>query len=571
MTELAQPDSAQFTRSRKLLLISIICVFAAALLLTAAWQAWLHPDESYYIIGAAQMNETGNYLVPHTVLGDVRVNKPPLTYHFVVAGFALLGDSFLAARLFFVVSAAMVVGLTYALALAVGARGIGPAIASAALAGNFMFFKSGYTAIPDMPATLGLTAALLGFARMFGTANRPRWASYAAYGGLAFAVLAKGLLAVPLLLLAVGLRVWRSRGNGGSIDRNEALAIVLSALIGSSWYVWILLQAPDAFLAQFLGDQVTEKVGFGARLLFRGLATNALNLVFGFLPFLLMTATRRLSWPRLTVPSAPVLLLVAWLVLVVALFSFSGFLTERYMVPAMPALAALIGLTAGNLSPLNLQFRLLWSVRILSVLPLLAAALSIAILRSSGSVISGLILTLITICAFLLVWRIRKPGIQLVVLASMQALVLFAAYPGYRVIALPEVWEVAVNEIASAGLVASDAAVAGTGKDNDARRLFVQLGLLRGPMLDYGFENGADPVKVATATEKLVPNVRLIVTLSAPLAKEFGRRGYTVTRRVGSLQKVSFAALAQAIRTRDFDRLRRRGGKPIFLIRAAGL
>ncbi|WP_410970469.1 hypothetical protein, partial [Salmonella sp. SAL4458] len=75
--------------------------------------------------GGARMVETGDWLIPETPHGEVRVKKPVLPNWFPAGGFEILGVSFSGFRLFWVIGASGILLLTYALARALGAsRGI---------------------------------------------------------------------------------------------------------------------------------------------------------------------------------------------------------------------------------------------------------------------------------------------------------------------------------------------------------------------------------------------------------------------------------------------------------------
>jgi 4-amino-4-deoxy-L-arabinose transferase-like glycosyltransferase len=52
-----------------------------------------YPDERHYAYGGARMVETGDWLIPRTPAGEVRLKKPVLTYWAERAGFELLGTS----------------------------------------------------------------------------------------------------------------------------------------------------------------------------------------------------------------------------------------------------------------------------------------------------------------------------------------------------------------------------------------------------------------------------------------------------------------------------------------------
>lgn len=229
-----KPPTPLAPNNRRLVLAAI-ATFVFFAMPFAVWQITSNSDEPRYTLAAARMMATGDYIIPYAAWGEIRLLKPPLTYYYVVAGMGLLGQSVLAVKIMWLISAAAVLALTWQLARAIGADQRAAAMATAALGANLLFFQSALTHNPDMPMVLGLTLALLGFARLCDSAPAPRWAVFAAWGGLAWAFLAKGMLALVLAGVAVLVRValhrLRHRPGLPWPDRPEWLAIGL-ALIG---------------------------------------------------------------------------------------------------------------------------------------------------------------------------------------------------------------------------------------------------------------------------------------------------------------------------------------------------
>lgn len=208
--------------------------------------------------------------------------------------------------------------------------------------------------------------------------------------------MAKGLLAIVLAAVALLLRMaLRYRRDGRLFvrpARAEVLAIVGGLIVGGWWHVALALRAPDALAAQFLGDQVAQKVAFGLTDYAAGAAFFALALIIGFLPALIAAPVRRGAMPRRTVPlrRGVIALLIVRSVVCVLLFAFSNFGVGRYMLPAMPAMAVLIGLGFDHLAPADVARRCGRAVRLSLVLAAIVAGLSAAILWMAGQTLGML-------------------------------------------------------------------------------------------------------------------------------------------------------------------------------------
>ncbi|GEM_PF-2612983 len=359
----------------------LIAVFVLASLPSLIWPLNPHPDERRYTIAAAQMMATGDYLIPRAEDGAIRLKKPPLTYYYVVAGFAALGQTLAGAKLLFVSSAAAILALSYVLARALGASAPVAVFATALMAGHRVFFSTASQHIPDMPLILGTTVALIGVVRLLRGDRPPVWTYYAVYLGIAVAILAKGMLALLLLVLALSWRAGlslRGWGHAGP-SRHDAFAGLLALGLAAVWFVVVWQRYPDEMVAQFFGDQVTDKAAFDVGMVLAGVAKNTGDMVLPLLPgvaglSIALWRGRAVRTPFSATPA--VLFLLVWCALNIVLFAFSSQLYERYTLPAAPALAALMALAAGRVPQAVLQDGLRRGARLFLWLPGLGFALA---------------------------------------------------------------------------------------------------------------------------------------------------------------------------------------------------
>jgi len=179
-----------------------------------------HFDEHFYTNGALEMLKGGDYLTPHTADGELRFNKPPLTYWLVILGFKLFGVSPFSARLPFLLIGCVLIGLTYRLAsILLGQAGTDsqfpnsrklvsvpakPAavLAAAILASNATFlYHAGYS-IADGLVSLGVLVAHYGFMRVLVLRDYKRRNLFYGYLGTGLAVATKGLPGVLPVIFA---------------------------------------------------------------------------------------------------------------------------------------------------------------------------------------------------------------------------------------------------------------------------------------------------------------------------------------------------------------------------------
>lgn len=230
MTDTA-PLPQSKTRTPKALWIGI-CVFLIASIPFLIWPFNQHPDERLYTVAAAEMMASGDYLVPKSETGGLRLKKPPLTYYYVVLGFKAFGENVFDAKILMVLSAALIIALSYSLARALGVDRDRSLLGAAIVGGHKIFFSTSNQHIPDMPLVLGISLALVGFVHILSREKPPVWVYYAAWFGVAYAVLAKGMLVLLLVALYVPFRLFGARG--WRPNMHEGLAVLLAVLLAAS-------------------------------------------------------------------------------------------------------------------------------------------------------------------------------------------------------------------------------------------------------------------------------------------------------------------------------------------------
>ena len=323
-----------------LLLLLAIPVFFLALGANSIWDA----NEAFYVETPRQMVASGDYINP-SFNGEPRLNKPVLTY-WVVAGFyQAFGVSVAVERV------AIAIG---ALGILLGAYLIGRAARSPATgviaallmasAPRFVFF-SRRIAI-DIYITLFLTLALACFVMAERSPQHRRRYLLLMYAAIGLGVVTKGpiALAIPALAGLAWLVSEKRLGDLRKLMLPSGALIVLAIVL--PWYAALYAQhgwepIRFFFLDENLGRYATAFTTSRSPFFF-------LFVLFGdiLLPWAPLIVIPMLSaWRRGATddPAAPIRrLLWWWVAIIVIIFSISASKEDLYILPAIPAAAALV-------------------------------------------------------------------------------------------------------------------------------------------------------------------------------------------------------------------------------------
>lgn len=322
------------TRRRSLALTLVVCAVALA------WQLGTRglnePDEGRYASIASEMLRSGNMLVPR-FQGHLHVSKPPLVYWLTALNLKVFGVNEWAVRLLPALSALGTILCVWSLAR----RWWGPERAFHAalvLLTTPLFFIIAHLADLNMLLTFWVTLGWWSWLSwQYDGHARHRWAYYLAH---AAAFLTKGPVGSALILLAV-LSFRRFGGDRLPRRRIGSWPLALgSATLALSWHLYMVLGRPelvDYFLRYELFDRLFTNVHKrGEPFWFFWLVLPAGMLPW--LPVLAPLARRGRAALRHAFPEAP---LIAWVTMVLILFSIGRSKLATYILPAYPALALL--------------------------------------------------------------------------------------------------------------------------------------------------------------------------------------------------------------------------------------
>ena len=398
------PESRVFPRT-PIYLVTLFLLWLAAYGSALFRPALLDDADSVHAEAAREMVLTNDWVTLHAN-GIRYLEKAPLLYWAMAASFKIFGIHDWSARLPLALSVLALLFSVYVLGRrAFGeAAGFYAALVSGIALGPYLFTRF---LIPDVLVGLWLILSLGFFLRTFDGAQPSRFACWGLAASCALNVLTKGLIGLVFPIAAMGLYLLLA----GQLRHLLKMRLVSSSLlflaIAAPWHILAGLRNPgqgnvrgffwfyfvNEHFLRYLDKRVPRDYGTVPLLLFWGLLLVWLFPWSSFLPQAL--ASVKFSRIRETVDSPVARAKLVFLLgafFVVLFFSFST-RQEYYVLPALPALAFLIGswLAEEEASPAGSRLRR-WgkiSSSVLVVLGLLAGILTIALAISAPPVPPG--------------------------------------------------------------------------------------------------------------------------------------------------------------------------------------
>src|SRR5713101_1676371 len=284
------------------------------------------------------MLETGNWVF----LAVLR--KPPLYYWLSGIIARLHGGTVdaLALRLPSVLLAGLGVVVVYGLGR-YAATPTGGALAGVILLTSFLYVQQGHSIRPDMALCFFITCSLLLFFSAYTHSWRygrgKAWSPVLFACSLALALLSKGPVGVILVLLPlVAFLVWR-RDLSGVWPLLRPGPVITFSVLGGGWYVSALWGAGEDFWhTQIMEENVSRFVGGVDKM---SPLYYASPLLVRFAPWTLLLPAA--LWRAFKEKAEGPVFLALWWLAVVLFFQMSAYKRARYLLPAQPASALLVG------------------------------------------------------------------------------------------------------------------------------------------------------------------------------------------------------------------------------------
>jgi 4-amino-4-deoxy-L-arabinose transferase-like glycosyltransferase len=329
------------------LVIPLVVLGLPIFLLGLGSPALYDPHESLYAEVAREMVGRGDWLTPH-LNGTRYLDKPPLFYGLIAMAYTVFGVSEFSARLPIALAGLGGVLVTWGIGrhLFDGRSGVVAGLVLTTGVGYFVFSRQ---LLPDMVFAFFTTLALYGFLRAVEQDRAQRAWGILAYVSLALAVMTKGFLGLlPLVVMVAYLRL---------VGRWHALPALMSlwggilcVLLIVPWHLVIGWQNEGYLWHYFANEHFLRFLGRRHPIDFVALPLPIFLLVLflGLLPwspYLGLAMPRK--WPQLGKPlrreDAGYLFVLLWAGMWLCFFSLSRARLPQYSLPAMPALALLIG------------------------------------------------------------------------------------------------------------------------------------------------------------------------------------------------------------------------------------
>jgi len=314
------------------------------------------PDEPRYAQVAREMFLNGDLVTP-TLGGHTWFEKPPLLYWMMMAGFRLFGISEWAARIGPALSGVLTVFAVFWTGRRVcrsstehQLTGLAPwsAIIAASTLGIIVFSRGvGFDIVVTMTIAWALSFFLV--SEFEENEKRRRMLLFGFYVFIGLSLLAKGLIGLVLPFSVVGLyQLLRRQLPARSFLLTFWWGLPLALAVASTWYVPVILKHGWPFINEFFiqhhfARYLSNKYRHPQRFYFYLLILIPLSLPWT--AFLIEGLVKAGRWRLRSTDSVDRLRVfaLAWLLMPLVFFSFSGSKLPGYIVPVLPAGALIAG------------------------------------------------------------------------------------------------------------------------------------------------------------------------------------------------------------------------------------
>jgi len=307
------------------------------------------PDEPRYAQVAREMFTSGDLITP-MLGGHTWFEKPALLYWLIVAAFKIFGVSEWSARL----GPALCGLLTIAAVWCVGREvekeyshfGFWSVIVTASCLGLIVFSRAAsFDVVITMTTTWSLAFFLL---HELPTTRRKRLLLAGFYALVGLSLLAKGLVGIVIPFGVIGVyyllrRTWPGRSVWLSLLWGVPLALAVSAI----WYGPVIAKHGWTFIDEFFiqhhfARYVSNKYHHPQPIYFYPVIILMLVLPWSVHLISALAKARKWEWRGSDSLSIVCVFSLAWLLLPIVFFSFSGSKLPGYVLPSLPGAALLV-------------------------------------------------------------------------------------------------------------------------------------------------------------------------------------------------------------------------------------
>jgi 4-amino-4-deoxy-L-arabinose transferase-like glycosyltransferase len=338
------------------LIVGCLYLFGWGIGSYSLWDPW----EPKYAQTVLEMTERGDYITPY-YQGSVRWTKPILVYWAMMVPIYIGGNNELTARLPSVFAAMLGVLMLYYVVRRLFSRSAG-VMAACVLATTPQYFYLARQSMPDMLLNMCIIGALGGFALGRFLDDRQRLHFFLGYVFLGLATLAKGPVAVAVVVATCGLfwlidfnpRIHLHPRTGAAalwemIKRYQVLpGIAIFAAVAAPWYLVMLYKHSTKFVEKAILYENIQRFSEplrdhdGTVTYYFGTFFHGMYPWCGLLPIALCSAFFGVR--AIDEKARRIWFFVSWFLGVFIIFSMAGTKLQHYLLPITPAFAVLIAL-----------------------------------------------------------------------------------------------------------------------------------------------------------------------------------------------------------------------------------
>ncbi|SDQ96174.1 ArnT family glycosyltransferase [Flagellimonas zhangzhouensis] len=297
-------------------------------------------DEARNSEAAREMLASGNFLSPF-FNGELRTDKPPLHYFFMVLGYKWFGVNSFGARFFSGFFGALTLLATY-WAIKRHLDSFVAWTTVMVLGSSLFFINEFHLAVPDPYLIFFVSVSFFSFYFLY---KEGKWVwFFAMYGGIALGVLTKGPIAIvlPGLVIPIFLLLKKDFNWKTLLQLRPILGLLVVLLIAAPWYYLVHLETDGEWTRGFFLDHNlsrfgSEKEGHGGLFLM-----TPLYVILGMLPFSLFGIQSFVYAWRKRKGNDMVLFALTVSVVTILFFSISKTKLPNYPMPCYPFVGILI-------------------------------------------------------------------------------------------------------------------------------------------------------------------------------------------------------------------------------------
>ena len=328
-------------RSRQTLLAALLCAAVIPYFLNLGVSSIWDANEAFYAQTPREMIDAGDYVTPSFNF-QLRMNKPVLSYWNVAASYHLFGISEWSERVPIAIGAVAIIATAFGLGRLLGGT-IAGLFAALVLAASPRVMLLARRIIIDVHITMWMGLVLFLFALAEMRPQQRRLYLCLMYVAAGFGVLTKGPVAVflPALVFFTYLASQRRLGDLRHMMLPTGAAISLAIVV--PWYYLLYRVHGWEYIGSFIFGENLGRYASAVGAQSRGVLFYVPVMLADLFPWSLLIPAAIWWALRDSRENRIARLLVVWIAVIVVFFSLSGTKEDLYILPIVPAEAALIG------------------------------------------------------------------------------------------------------------------------------------------------------------------------------------------------------------------------------------